>query len=166
MLELVAEAVQGGSRKSCACEALGLSLRTVQRWERGGVKDRRKGSRAVAANRLSEAERARVIDVLNAPAYRDKGPNQIVPLLADEGEYLASESTMYRILREEKQLAHRERSAPRRSYEPLVRQASAPNQVVELGHYLAAQCGTRVILLPVSDCRSLQPQDCGVVGAR
>jgi putative transposase len=129
VLELVAEAVQGGSRKSCACEALGLSLRTVQRWERGGVKDRRKGSRAVAANRLSEAERARVIDVLNAPAYRDKGPNQIVPLLADEGEYLASESTMYRILREEKQLAHRERSAPRRSYEPLVRQASAPNQV-------------------------------------
>ena len=125
----MAEAVQGGSRKSCACEALGLSLRTVQRWERGGVKDRRKGSRAVAANRLSEAERARVIDVLNAPAYRDKGPNQIVPLLADEGEYLASESTMYRILREEKQLAHRERSAPRRRYEPLVRQASAPNQV-------------------------------------
>ena len=85
MLELVAEAVQGGSRKSCACEALGLSLRTVQRWERGGVKDRRKGSRAVAANRLSEAERARVIDVLNTPAYRDKGPNQIVPLLADDG---------------------------------------------------------------------------------
>jgi putative transposase len=129
VLELVAEAVQGGSRKSCACEVLGLSLRTVQRWEGGGIKDRRKGSRAVPANRLSEAERGRVVEVLNAPAYRDKGPNQVVPLLADEGEYLASESTMYRILREEKQLAHRERSAPRRSYEPLVREATGPNQV-------------------------------------
>jgi putative transposase len=115
VLELVREAVQGGSRRSTACEALGLSLRTVQRWERVGVKDRRKGSRAVPANQLSDAERARVVEVLNAPAYRDKGPNQIVPLLADEGKYLASESTMYRILREEKQLAHRERSAPRRS---------------------------------------------------
>ena len=125
----MADAVHGGCRKAKACEALGLSLRTVQRWERGTLADRRRGSRAAPANRLSEEERARVLAVLNAPAYRDKSPNQIVPLLADQGEYVASESTMYRMLKEEKQLAHRQRSAPARRYEALARTASGPNQV-------------------------------------
>lgn len=129
VLELVSEAVRGGCRKASACAALGLSLRTVQRWERDGVVDRRHGSCASPANRLNEAERAGVLEVLNTPAYRDKSPNQIVPLLADEGEYMASESTMYRILREKKQLAHRQRSAPRRRYEAVERAASGPNQV-------------------------------------
>ena len=128
-MQLVREAVHGGCRKAKACEALGLSLRSVQRWERVGIKDRRRGSRAVPANRLSEDERARVLAVLNAPAYRDKSPNQLVPLLADAGEYVASEATMYRILRQEKQLAHRQRSVPARHYEELERMASAPNQV-------------------------------------
>ena len=127
--ELVAQAVHGGCRKAKACEALGLSLRTVQRWERGAIEDRRRGSRAAPANRLSEDERAGVLAVLNAPAYRDKSPNQIVPLLADQGEYVASEATMYRILKQEKQLAHRQRSAPARRYEAVERTASGPNQV-------------------------------------
>ena len=129
MSELVAEAVHGGCRKANACEALGLSLRTVQRWERDGIEDRRRGSRALPANRLGEDERARVLAVLNAPAYRDKSPNQIVPLLADQGEYVASEATMYRILNDEKQLAHRQRSAPARRYHAVTRTASGPNQV-------------------------------------
>ena len=127
--KLVKEAVHSGCRKAKACEALGLSLRTVQRWERGGVEDRRRGSRAVPANRLSEDERAEVLAVLNAPAYRDKSPNQIVPLLADKGQYVASEATMYRILKQEKQLAHRLRSAPQRRYEAVQRMANGPNQV-------------------------------------
>jgi len=125
----VGQAVHGGCRKAKACEILGLSLRTVQRWARGGIKDHRRGSRAAAANRLSDEERAQVVAVLNAPAYRDKSPNQIVPLLADQGEYVASEATMYRILKHEKQLAHRQRSAPARRYEALARTASGPNQV-------------------------------------
>lgn len=129
MLELVGQAVHGGCRKAKACEILGLSLRTVQRWARGGIKDCRRGSRAAPANRLSDEERAQVVAVLNAPAYRDKSPNQIVPLLADHGEYVASEATMYRILKHEKQLAHRQRSAPARRYEALARTASGPNQV-------------------------------------
>ncbi len=121
--------MQKGCRKVKACEELGLSVRTVQRWERGGSVDARKGSRAVPANRLSDAERALVLAVLNAPAHCDKSPNQVVPLLADRGEYIASESTMYRILREEKLLAHRHRSAPVRRHEPTPRVATGPNQV-------------------------------------
>ena len=126
---MVTEAVRGGCRKAKACEALGLSLRTVERWERGAIEDRRRGSRVAPANRLSEDERDQVLAVLNAPVYRDKSPNQIVPLLADQGEYVASEATMYRILKQEKQLAHRQRSAPVRRYEAVARTASGPNQV-------------------------------------
>lgn len=128
-LELIGEAMAQGCRKVKACEALGLSVRTVQRWALSGMTDRRRGSRALAANRLSEAERARVLEVLSAPEYCDKSPNQVVPLLADQGEYVASESTMYRILRAEKMLAHRQASAPARHHEPTVRAATGPNQV-------------------------------------
>ena len=117
-MTLVDEAVQQGCRKVRACEALGLTVRTVQRWQRAGAVDRRKGSRAKPANRLSETERARVLAVLNAPEYAAKSPNQVVPMLADCGEYIASESTMYRILREEQLLHHRQASAPARRHEP------------------------------------------------
>jgi len=126
---LIDEAVQEGCRKVKACETLGLSVRTVQRWQRAGSADRRKGSRAMPANRLSETEVARVLAVLNAPEYAAKSPNQVVPMLADCGQYIASESTMYRILREEKLLHHRQASAPARRHEPTPRVASGPNQV-------------------------------------
>ena len=57
-------------------------------------------------------------------------PCEIVPALADEGKYLASESTFYRILREEKMQNHRGRSqAPGKNPKPTSFTATAPNQV-------------------------------------
>jgi putative transposase len=111
VLELIGEAMQKGWRKVKACEALGLSVRTLQRWEREGSVDRRKGSRTMPANRLSDVERARVLAALTAPAHCDTSPNQLMPMLADQGEYIASESTMYRLLREHNMMAHRQASA-------------------------------------------------------
>jgi transposase len=55
-LELIAQACQSGCRKHLACEALGLSLRTVQRWENQGVEDQRQGSRAKPANALTASQ--------------------------------------------------------------------------------------------------------------
>jgi len=127
-LELIEEATAAGCRRRVACEALGLSLRSVQRWKRDGTPDARRGTRAAPANRLSELERAQLLSVLNSPAYRDKSPHQVVALLADQGCYMASESSMYRILRDARQLAHRQRSAPARRHQPLMRVASGPNQ--------------------------------------
>ncbi len=123
------DAMAQGCRKVKACEALGVSVRTLQRWARAGSVDRRKGSRTRPSNRLSDAERARVLAVLNEPAYCDKSPNQLVPMLADQGEYIASESTMYRLLREHNQMMHRQASAPVRRYEPTPRVATGANQV-------------------------------------
>jgi len=52
-----------------------------------------------------------------------------VPTLADRGEYIASESTFYRVLHEEGQMQHRERARPRTSNKPKEHIARAPNQV-------------------------------------
>jgi len=66
---------------------------------------------------------------INEPKYRDLTPSQIVPKLADEGTYLASESTIYRILREEKMNAHRGRSKEPIKAEIPSHIAYAPNEV-------------------------------------
>jgi transposase InsO family protein len=72
-----------------------------------------------------------VIEIANSPEFRDLSPKQIVPRLADQGSYVASESSFYRILREAQQLEHRERSgvATKRA-RPSEHVASGPNQVM------------------------------------
>ena len=128
-VELIGEAVAKGARRSRACWVLDISVRTLQRWEseRGG--DRRRGPRTVPGNALSEAERALLVAVVSSKRFRDLSPSQIVPILADEGIYLASESTMYRILREEKLLEHRGKSAVARRHRPKEYVATNANQV-------------------------------------
>ncbi len=69
-----------------------------------------------------------MLEVVNSPQYRELSPKQIVPQLADKSEYLASESTIYRILRSEGQMHPRGRSkAPRRRPKALT--ATGPNEV-------------------------------------
>lgn len=102
----------------------------MQRWKGQGVgEDGRAGPKSPPANKLSEAERREVLNTANHPDYRDLSPKQIVPLLADQGEYLASESTMYRLLREEDQLKHRASSSAPARHRPRELVATAPNQV-------------------------------------
>jgi hypothetical protein len=115
VITLVEEAVDSGCRRAQACDALEISLRTYQRWVQGddsdGPVDGRKGSRRVApANKLSDAERRQILTVANSPEFASSPPSQIVPTLADRGQYLASESTVYRILKDEKQQHHRGRA--------------------------------------------------------
>lgn len=129
---LIDEAVSQGARKQAACRELGLDIRTHQRWHcegrlRGDA--RPQAARAVPANKLSAQERAEVLKVANEPRFADLPPTQIVPRLADEGRYVASESSFYRILREHKQLAHRGRARAAVYREPPRRCAKAPNQL-------------------------------------
>jgi putative transposase len=91
--------------------------------------DGRKGAVGTPANALSPVERARVLAVASSPEFADRSPKQIVPCLADRGEYLASESTFYRILREARQSVHRGRAKPPVRKRPRALTASAPNQV-------------------------------------
>ena len=130
-LGLIDEAVSSGARQCKACGVLGINPRTVQRWKGQGVgEDRRAGPKSPPRNKLSAKERAHALETMNSPEFRDVGPNQIVPTLADRGEYIASESTMYRILRAEQLLAHREPSRPAsKRHRPDECAATGPNQV-------------------------------------
>ncbi len=130
ILGLLDEAKANGGRVLPACRVLGIDARTVQRWRcNGGAEDGRRGPQTTPANKLSEGERNEVIEVLTAPEFAGLSPNQVVPQLADMGMYLASEATMYRVLREERLLVHRERSRPRQHRRPKEHVASGPNQV-------------------------------------
>jgi transposase InsO family protein len=111
MIDLIDEAVQAGARQRSACEVLGLPERTLQRWRRS-PEDRRLHVIRSAPNRLSDLERRQVVVTATSPEFRDLSPKQIVPRLADQGQYLASESTFYRVLRTEGLLAHRGAARP------------------------------------------------------
>ena len=131
IIHLVSEACQQGASQAKACKALEVSERTLQRWKTSPDQlDKRVNPTHTPSNKLSEFERERVVRVCNLPEYADLPPCKIVPKLADKGEYIASESTIYRILKEESQLAHRLKSKPKREIKkPDALVATAGNQV-------------------------------------
>ena len=86
--------------------------------------------RTTPSHALNEAERAEVLRIANEPRFADQPPARIVPTLADEGRYIASESTFYRILRAQGQNAHRGRArAPQARRSPTMHVATGPRQV-------------------------------------
>ena len=123
-------AVEAGCRRHRVCEVLGIDRRTEQRWRAkpGGV-DARAGRTAAPPNKLSDEEKRVVLETANSTEFRNLSPKQIVPRLADQGRYIASESTFYRILREHNQLTHRQRCRPPRHKRPKEHIATAPCQV-------------------------------------
>jgi putative transposase len=130
ILGLVHEAVESGARQEKACEIAGIPARTLQRWRKQGIgEDLRAGPKTSPKNKITEPERADMLEVANKPEYRDLSPKQIVPKLADEGIYIASESSFYRVLREEEQMHHRERSSPPVHARPRELVATGPNRV-------------------------------------
>lgn len=129
-IELVKEAVEAGARRKKACELLGISLRTLQRWELEPEReDQRQGPNKRPVIALSEAEKLLVVAVATSPQFRDLSASQIVPILADSGVYIASEASFYRILRENKLLAHRNATRPVKHSHPKEYVATGPNQV-------------------------------------
>lgn len=132
-LALIDEAVASGARLNLACDLLGLPARTVQRWRKqgeAGGQDRRRGPNTPPVNKLSEAEEKLVLETITSPPFADLSPKQIVPLLADEGIYLASESTCYRILEKADLNHHRQPSKPRAHTKPKQRIATGPSQIL------------------------------------
>lgn len=128
----VDEAHEAGARRQKACEVMGLSPRTLQRWRQSGElgSDARMTRTYVPDNKLSDQEREQILDVANSAEFAHSPPSQIVPVLAERGEYIASESTFYRVLRDAKQLQHRQSSRPATArHQPQSLQARAPNQL-------------------------------------
>jgi putative transposase len=123
-----------GARLHVACEVAGIDVRTLQRWKAGDgltTGDARPDAmRPTPAHALTPEERQRLLAVANEPRFADQPPARIVPALADEGVYLASESTMQRVLRAEGQNRRRGRAQPPRTTRPpSTHVATAPRQL-------------------------------------
>ena len=130
----IAQACAEGARLAPACALAGIDVRTLQRWMAGADlarADRRPDAdREVASHALSEAERARIIEVANEPRFADTPPARIVPALADDGIYIASESSFHRVLRAHGQMNRRGRAQPpRASRPPITHIATRPGEI-------------------------------------
>ena len=109
-----------------ACEALGVCRSTYYR-----RRARRSGSprpRPAPPRKLSAAERKDVFDVLCSERFVDRSPAEVFATLLDEGVYLCSERTMYRVLAENRAVRERrpQRSHPRHPKPEVA--ARGPNQ--------------------------------------
>jgi putative transposase len=78
---------------------------------------------------LTAAEKAELLAHLHSERFLDRSVRQVYVALLDEGRYLGSISTMYRLLRENKQVAERRRQSRHQKHTRPVLLATAPNQV-------------------------------------
>src|SRR4029079_5193736 len=105
--------------------------RSIERWRADrSAGDRRCGPHRRPSNALSSAEQAQLVTVLTSSRYAGLSPKQLVPQLADEGLYLASESTMYRVQRRPRlRPTRRTTSRTHVARASMVHQARRPNEV-------------------------------------
>ncbi len=168
LLQLIGQACTDGARLARACAQIGLSERTIQRWQHpdGQGGDRRESGlheRAEPPNKLSALERAQAMALLNGQAFKDLPPSQIVPRLADQGRYIASEAGPLPVAapsRADDAPSARTCASKAQQAACLDGQRSRPNLL--LGHHLPAHAGAWQLLLPVPVCRSVQPQNSGL----
>jgi transposase InsO family protein len=131
IVAMVAEAVAAGARQSRACAIVGLSLRTLQRWKLTDTKPDGRTTRVQEpSHALTIEEREHILSVVNSVEFGQLPPSQIVPRLADQGIYIGSESTIYRVMRDENLVKHRQAARPAQERsKPRAICATAPNQL-------------------------------------
>lgn len=130
ILEWIHDTVAAGASAEHACDIAGISIRTYQRWRRNCAEDNRKGAAKRIPRKLSADEIERVKETACLPEYRDLTPYEIVAILAEKSEYIASERTFYRILKAMGLIHHRgDGKAPVMRAEPQELVATGPDQV-------------------------------------
>lgn len=128
---LIETACTEGAKQKDACEIIGITARTYQRWKQNDsiVEDKRLNNKTPKHNKLPESIKKEIIELINKKEYRSLTPHQIVPMLLDIGKYFASESTFYRIMREHNLLKHRRKSTSIVRKNPKELIAQRPNQI-------------------------------------
>ena len=88
IIDLIQPATQAGSRLDKACDVIGISVRTIQRWGNNATEvDARVESYHCPANQLSEQEQQTILDICSSAQYGHPPVFEIVPILADKCIY-------------------------------------------------------------------------------
>jgi putative transposase len=111
-----------------ACEVLGLSRATFYRHQNPSAQ-KSLSPRPPHPRALEEAERQAVMEILHEERFVDTAPREVHAPLLDEGRYLCSSSTMYRLLHQEGEVKERRDQLRHPSYHKPELLASRPNQV-------------------------------------
>jgi len=115
---------------SAACKALGVPRSTAYRQRQAKREPpRAQKPRPVPARALSAKERQEVLDVLHSDRFVDKAPGEVVATMLDEGIYLCSERSMYRILDEKREVKERRNQLRHPEYKKPELLATGPNEV-------------------------------------
>lgn len=128
ILLLIDAARQSGCRLKVAAADIEIDFKTYLRWKVDLV-DKRQGPINVPKNKLTDIEKAKIIKISNSEEYMDYSPWIIVAKLADKGIYIASESSFYKVLKENKMLAHRGKSKVANRYRPKPLFATGANEI-------------------------------------
>lgn len=129
LMTSVAISVQNGARKSAACAAVDLQLRTIERWEAHTIGDKRAIIVKEPANKLTSAERSEILQICCSDEFKDMTPNEIVPKMAETGRFIASEASIYRIFKAEGMVKKSSSRKTSRRKKPRELTASGPCQV-------------------------------------
>lgn len=129
-MRLIDEAVADGARLKPACHTVEISFKSYLRWRSGKFVDLRKGAAKTVPRKLSEEEIEIFYQTANEVRFRDMTPEQIVAILAEEGIWLGSARTLYRILKKKQALVPRSESkSGTGTRKPPELTATGPNQV-------------------------------------
>jgi len=107
------------------CDALGVARASYYRWRRPWSP----GKRCSSPRALSAEERQAVLDTLHEPRFMDLPPGEVYARLLDEGRYLCSERTMYRILAANQEVRERRNQLRHPSYAAPELLATRPNEL-------------------------------------
>ena len=126
MLIAATENLSGAVGVAPACESMGVARSTLyhQRQPKQEPKPRPKPARA-----LTDGEREKVLDELHDDRFVDKSPGEVWATLLDEGTYLCSERTMYRILADNEEVKERRNQLKHPEYTKPELLAEGPNEV-------------------------------------
>ena len=131
-VELISEAINAGACLYKASAELGISKRTYNRWKNNTndyIDERITCARPEPVNKLTKEERNLILETMNSKEFASKTPCEIVPILADRGIYLGSESTFYKVLDEAEMLAHRGRAHKPQKRPISTHKAMSPDEV-------------------------------------
>ena len=128
IIALIKNAIEAGCRLKVAATDLEIDFKTYLRWKKRTI-DQRKGPLTKPKHKLSMTEKTEIIKVATSEEYMDYSPWIIVAKLADRGKYIASESSFYKTLKENKMLAHRGKTKIANHYKPKPLIALGANEI-------------------------------------